>query len=497
MSDSIKNQKSKIQNYLRHINPGAAAIVGVFVFFFWAFVSLDTYRPMYQTVHANDPVGYYAWIHSMLFDGDLDFENEYRILNRHTDTHQVGWANPDGPRTATGHLPNYFSMGPGLLWAPFLLAIHPIAHDLGGERNGFSQPYHMAVFFAISFYGLLGVLLTYGFLRTWFNRFVSAFAAIAAWAASPALFYTYPDIAMSHSCCMFSVALFLFAWARLRVKTTWWAWSLVGLALGFSALVRWQNVLFAVIPAIDLLWKPDAKKLARLAFCAAAAVVGFAPQMIGWKVVFGSFFTVPQGPDFIQWLRPHVFAVLFSPAYGLITWTPLCGIAMLAYGWAPKEQRRAYAAMFAAFVLQVYINAAALNLGWTFGMRRMCDCVPLFAAGLAVILLRSGRFSHYAAAGMLVFVVWNFLFVLQYAGFADGVYVDRAVSKLAREQKVSVEALREMRTLPNGQPFNIYRFVYANCFPRGGTPTFRQFVPDKSLVVRLLLNRVLGLAPPQ
>lgn len=496
MDAANQHSVNLIKRWGRYFDPGKVAILLVFLAYFWFFTTLNLYRPLFQTIHANDPVGYYAWIHSMLFDGDLDFENEYRELNKHITADAAQWANPNGPRTATGHLSNCFAIGPGLLWCPFILLVHPLAPDLGGRPDGFSQPYHMAVFLAISLYGLFGLLLTCAFLRTWFSSGLSVLTALCAWAASPALYYTYPEFAMSHSTSFFTTALFLFAWSRLRREDTSFRWFIIGLTLGLAALVRWQNVLFAVIPAIDLLTTPSRKNALHLSVCAAGSLLAFIPQMIGWTIVFGKFFTVPQGPDFVHWTRPDFAAALFSLKFGLITWTPLCGIALLGFFWTPKEHRKIYGALAAAFLLQVYINACALNLGWSFGMRRMSDCVPIFAVGLALLLTRMGRFKFLGIAAAALFVAWNTLFVLQYAGFIDTLYVQRAINGLVQQHGLNPETLSEISTLPNGQPFNLHAVVYQHVFPRGASLNFQQFVPDKFLVLRMLASHFFGCPPP-
>ncbi len=496
MAAALRPLHETLKRWGRRVDPGMAAIIAVFLIYFCFFTALGLYRPLFQTIHANDPVGYYAWIRSILFDGDLNFENEYRNLNKHLAPGQAQWANPNGPRTPTGHLGNCFAIGPGLLWGPFVVLVHPMAEDLGGRQDGFSQPYHMAVFLAISLYGLFGLLLTYGFLRTWYSPASSAVTTLCAWAASPALYYTYPAYAMAHSTSMFSVALFLFTWARLRQKNTSLRWLIIGLALGAAAMVRWQNGLFAIIPAMDLLSRFSGKNVLRLACCALGSLVGFAPQMFAWKIVYGAFLTIPQGPDFVQWAHPDFFAALFSRQFGLITWTPLCGIVLAGFFWAPKENRTLFWALAAACLLQVYVNACALNLGWTFGMRRMCDCVPIFALGLALLLARLGRFKKWGLAAALLFAAWNTLFVLQYGGFIDSVYIQRATDALVRQHHLDPATLSELRELPNGAPFHYQAFVYGHVFPRGGAPSFQQFVPDKCLVVRMLASRLSGCSPP-
>ena len=453
-------------------------------------MGLGIYEPWNQRIAGVDPVGYYAYARSLIFDGDLQFANEYRALNAGATFTEGFLMNPDGPRTATGHLPNLFSIGPGLLWTPFIGAAHAIALVDGAEADGFSRPYHTAVFIANMVYGLLGLAFTYLFLRTWFPKSHSAIGAFAAWACSPALYYTYAKIAMAHACSFFIVALFLLLWARFRNRAEVWPWILIGAALGVAALVRWQNAAFAVIPAIDLLWHRRWKGVLPLAACGAASIVAFAPQMIAWKIIYGPFLTVPQGDAFVDWLHPDVMETLFSRGSGLITWTPLCAVAMAGLFLWPKNHRICWIALAVAFVVQLYVNSVVPAAGWSFGMRRMVNCTPLFAVGLAQLVAVVPLRVRWPVMAVAAFAFWNFLFVLQYGGFIDRYYVERALREKAIELQIPVPDLMEMTVLPSGEPFDIRRFAANQRFPRGEKLTLRQLTVDKLVVVRFLIERL-------
>ncbi len=66
--------------------------------------------------------------------------------------------------TATNHLENHFTVGPAILWAPFLIVAHVgvlIARALGSSvaADGFSAPYRFAMALGTAVYGFLGLLL--------------------------------------------------------------------------------------------------------------------------------------------------------------------------------------------------------------------------------------------------------------------------------------------------------------------------------------------------
>ena len=74
----------------------------------------------------GDGVGYYAFARAPLIEHALNFTNDYLHANPSFRDPRVG---EDGqPRkefvTRTGHLDNHFTIGPALLWMPFLLVAH-------------------------------------------------------------------------------------------------------------------------------------------------------------------------------------------------------------------------------------------------------------------------------------------------------------------------------------------------------------------------------------
>jgi len=487
------------------LEPGVFVLLGLFLVFWLLFSWLGTFSATEMRIRGVDAVGYYSWVRSIAFDGDVQFQNEYRTLNAPEvlgagdtddplDAFRAGDSpvNPDGLRTPTGHLQNVFSVGVGLMWSPFILVGHGVACATGAETDGFSPPYHAAVFFANMFYGLAGAVLSYVLVRTWFGKGVSAVAAVAAWTCSSALYYTFGQEAMGHAASFFIMALFLLLWVRLRVRGGTRPWVVVGLALGLTILVRWQNLTFALIPAVDLLWTRQRRDIARLAACAGACAVMVAPQIAAWKILYGSYIVIPQGAGFMAWLRPDLAGLLFSADHGLVTWTPLMAAGLAGLFLFARRHRRVGVAVLAAVLAQVYVCACAGDIGWSFGMRRLVNATPLFALGIASVFAVSAKRLRRPIALTILFAVWNVLFVLQYGGLLDEAYVSLALEDLASEKGISAQDLARSRTFPDGKPFDINAFAQQHRFPRRGSPTCQQFIGDKLAVAMVVLSKLVG-----
>ncbi|MGH8723163.1 MAG: hypothetical protein ACREU4_14330, partial [Burkholderiales bacterium] len=288
-----------------------------------------------------------------------------------------------------------------------------------------------AVACASAFYGLLALGLAVsaaGRLSRWWPVLAhwATPAALAVWLGTPLLFYMYIAPPYAHACSAFAVALFLLVW--LHVRRTWSVRGAVALGLcgALTAMVREQDALFALGPAVDLAitasrglrWETRAGRVRAQYLKAAAAGciafgAGYAPQLVAYAALNGY-----PGPSRIVarkmiWHSPHALQVLGSPAHGFLLWTPLAvaaiaGLAMLAWR-GQGERRRIGALMLLMLALQVYVSGSVDS--WTtagaFGQRRFVAITVLLTIGLTVFLraVPTGT-VRVAAATMIALCVW-------------------------------------------------------------------------------------------
>jgi hypothetical protein len=202
------------------------------------------------------------------------------------------------------------------------------------------------------------------------------------------------------------------------------AWVAIGAAGGLAALVREQDGLFLVAPALWLVngslerreWRRGAGRLVALGATAAAV---FLPQLFVYRTLTGGFHPSRMVSGKLDYRSPHFVEVLFDPAHGLFVWSPLLLLAALGLGWAVGRRRDAVAMLLAlAFVLQVWINGSLYTWtqGGAFGSRRFVAATAVFAWGLAWVV--SGMVAtlgrRLPAALLSVFVWWNVSLMVQF-----------------------------------------------------------------------------------
>ncbi len=304
----------------------------------------------------GDAVHYYVYLRSAVFDGDLHFENEYvRIYQLRGGEFGTEWVYEP---TATGHTRNLMSIGPALAWAPLYLVVTAVswllhAIGLGAAGDGYGRLFEGSAGVSGALAATIGAYLAYRAAAQLLGARAAIWATLIMWLGSSAIYYSLISPTYSHAISMLTVGIFVLTWLTTRDRQTIGRYALVGFLGGLASLVRWQDAVLLIIPAIDALWyaltpypypnplpfqgrgdsatpsprlrgegrHPNApnprvggpgwgegsrltRALTNLAACGAFAVLAFLPQMMVWNTLYGSPFLVPQGEEFMKWTDP-------------------------------------------------------------------------------------------------------------------------------------------------------------------------------------------------
>ena len=382
----------------------------------------------------GDAVHYYVYLRSAVFDGDLQFRNDYlRLYNLRTVTPGADWL--DTP-TATGHVRNMMSVGPALAWTPgFLLATTSVAvaRTFGSEYpfDGFGRWFQVTAGFSGILAATIGAWLTFKLCADTFRQAPAIWATILIWLGSSAMYYSAISPTYSHAVSMLAVSAFFLYWARTRDTQTFGRYARVGALAGLVTLVRWQDAVFLIVPFIEVVFRSLTstsegrwqRAAGLLACCGAAAVLAFSPQIVVWMILYGRPLAMPQGQEWMQWGSPHFLDVLFSAKHGLISWTPVCGLVLAGLVPLYRKDRLLGAACIAAFAVSLYANAAVLEwwAGEAYGLRRFVSCFPIFALGAAALIDRFAHRPSLVIASMAAIIAANFLLLVHYQAFMHGI----------------------------------------------------------------------------
>jgi Dolichyl-phosphate-mannose-protein mannosyltransferase len=371
----------------------------------------------------SDGFYYFAYLRSLAFDRDVEFANDYKLLGLGDKTHLF-------QPTRTGHAQSAWTIGPAILWAPFFAAGHVVAKELSDNNpdvstNGISYPYRQSVCIAGLVYGLLGCWFMYRLASRLTERRFAAVATVMTVAGSFMLWYLVKEPSMTHAPSMALVAGFTWMWAATRQQRTTTHWALVGLVAGLMTLVRWQNAIFAILPAWDaaaLLL--DARRtanqravretIAHGILFTAAATFAFLPQMLAWRAIYGSWLAVsPVGPQ-IRFTGPRIIDILWSSRNGLFSTAPALYLGAIGLLLFARLNPATGLPMIAAVAAMTYFNACIQDWWGSagYGGRRFDGTLPFFCVGLAYLCGAAVRFVRRSpgvvlAAAAAALIVWN------------------------------------------------------------------------------------------
>ena len=371
----------------------------------------------------SDGFYYFAYLRSLAFDHDVNFMNDYRMLGLGDKTYLF-------QPTATGHAESAWTIGPAIVWSPFFAVGHLAATRLRASgvdvaTDGTSYPYRQAICVASLFYGLLGCWFAYRLTRLFFPGTLATPAVALTVTGSFMLWYLVKEPSMTHATSMAAVAGFTWMWAATRDRRTIQAWALLGLLAGFMALIRWQNLLFALLPGLDalhVLWRnrrgQDARELRDAVAGSAAflvcALVGFLPQMLAWQAMYGSLIArSPVGPQ-IRWTDPRLVDILWSARNGLFSTAPVLYLGAIGLVAFAVVRPAIGLPMVAATLVMMYFNACIQDWWGSagFGGRRFDGLIPIFSVGLAAFIeYAAAVVRRHATAAVTVLLatiaVWN------------------------------------------------------------------------------------------
>lgn len=415
-------QRRKISRYL-------AALILLFV------LTLPLVNPWVR----GDGVGYYAYARSLLIEHKFDFTQDWLRANA---SFRMGRLDANGridpsQYTPTGHLNNHFSIGPAILWSPFLIAAHAgvLTADRLGARipaDGFSRPYTLAMAFGTALYGFLAVAISFCIARQFVPELWAFIAAVAVWFASSLPVYMYFNPSWSHAQSAFTVALFVWFWLRTRGADRFYQWVILGALGGLMVDVYYPNALLLLLPLGDSVsrywseWR-DARAanagqlLGRNLSFTAAFVATVSPTLITRKIVYGSYFHTGY-ERLWNWSCPALLRAMFSADHGLFSWTPVVVLSLAGLFLLCRYDRALSAyfiAIFAAFLYLIGCYADWDGLA-SFGNRFFISLTPLFIIGLAALFdsLATGlghkRTAILAGAGTAILVLWNLGLIFQW-----------------------------------------------------------------------------------
>jgi hypothetical protein len=387
----------------------------------------------------GDGVGYYAFARSLLIEHRLDFTKDWQRANTSFRMARLGADGRPLPYqyTVTGHLDNHFSIGPAILWSPFLIVAHVgviLCDRLGGQipADGFSKPYLVAMALGTAVYGFLALVISFALARRYVAERWAFLATLGIWFGSALPVYMYFNPSWSHAHSAFMVALFVWYWTITRPARTRSQWAILGAIGGLMLDVYYVSGVLLLLPLLESLagyWKVFAgsegetfgRFFLKNTIFAATVLIVFLPTLITKKIIYGSYLNFGYTESWF-WNSPAFWKVCFSSDHGLFSWTPILILSLVGL-FALQRYDRSLALYF-PIVFAAYLYALGCYQDWngisSFGNRFCVSVTVLYVLGLAACFdslasaWQERRAAILAWSGTAALILWNLGLIFQW-----------------------------------------------------------------------------------
>lgn len=323
----------------------------------------------------------------------------------------------------TGKKTDMYAIGTALFQLPLFMVAYAWTDNIHGYHpDGYSAPFQIAGYFSNLLWVMFGLFMLRRFLRVYFTDTVTAIVLACIAFGTNLYTYTVFNAGMSHpyAFVIFSCVLYYTQrWYTYKMPAQLY---ILGLFAGMAAITRPIGI---IIFLITLLWEVGsiAALKERLAFLATqwrrmavAVLIFFAValiQMSYWKYTSGHWVFFSYQNDGFNFLKPKVWAGLFSYQKGWFVYTPMAVAGLIGLFALWKKRPSLAPAFILYFIVTIYVVFSWKNwwYGGGFSARGMIE-------SLAVLALPLGMLTEWAlslgkkAATTTVLLLFSCLVVL-------------------------------------------------------------------------------------
>ncbi|WP_133162619.1 hypothetical protein [Flavipsychrobacter stenotrophus] len=406
------------------------------VVFLFAFISIYIFfnREEWKgNMYGYDVDGYYMYLPATFLYHDLgkmgfhkQAEADFGVS---PDTYYVF----DQPQT--GRRTNMYAIGTSLFELPcFLIAWAWSDNVAGYNPDGYSVPFQIAGRLSNILWVMLGLFVLRRFLKVYFTDTVTAI--VLACIAFGTNLYTYSTFipGMSHPYVFVILSCILYYTQRWYAQGKPSQLYMLGALAGLAVITR---PIAIIIFLITLLWEVnslESLKL-RLSYLAkqskhiAIAMICFLAvamiQMSYWKYTSGHWIFFSYQNDGFNFLKPKIWAGLFSYQKGWFVYTPmaLLGIAGLFFLW--KKQKTLASAFILYFIIIIYVVFSWRNwwYGGGFSARGMVESLAVMALPLGALAERVLSLKKKVLTGAMLVVFSCLITLNMFQSYQYGLFI--------------------------------------------------------------------------
>lgn len=343
-----------------------------------------------------DKSGYHLYLPATFIYNDLTEVKFYpKLDSQYHLTSSIDWYGLHSIENSDNRV-NKYTCGVALFELPSFLIAHTYATiSTKYLADGYSSPYQLGAQLScvlISFLGL--ILLRLFLLEHGFKDVHIAVVLLLIGFGTNFYFYAAFDQGMSHSYSFFLISAVLLLTQRIYKQKHLKYFVLLGIAIGWAALIRPVDILILLIPLLWLGFTRDSfsfmvKNKWKIMLAMGCFLIPWIPQLVYWKLSSHEFFFYSYGGEGFNFDKPEIIKGLFSYQKGWFVYTPLTffGVLYLLLAYGMAAYRKYAQAVIIFFVLYIYIVFSwwMWFYGASYGSRVMINTLPLLAIPLAIL----------------------------------------------------------------------------------------------------------------
>lgn len=341
---------------------------------------------------AWDAMGYHVYLAELFTDGDLlipDLQFYEGIMGTYENTTSLYQFIPLSPENGGGYITKYTS-GWAILHGPFIYFGHLYAGWMGYAQDGFSTPYQISAIIGSLFYSFLGLVFLRKICLHFFSEKLTILLLAILVLGTNYLHMNAMCTGLSHiSLFTLYTALIYFTIKFHDNKSIKFAF-LIGLSLGFLALIRPTELVAALIPLIYGVtsWKTLVERFLEVfkthyywVAIVCMILVGTI-QLFYWNYATGQlfFYSYVHNGEALDLNRPHIMEVLFSFRKGWLVYTPVMALLVLGFIGVYKRQKALFFGTLAFTLINLYV-ISCWTVWWyagSFSQRALEHSYPIY-----------------------------------------------------------------------------------------------------------------------
>lgn len=333
----------------------------------------------------HDAISYYAYLPAALIFHDLSFEFMKDLPDDFEGRIWYGSAPNEKPVIR-------MTMGLSMLWLPFFLLAHALAHVLGLPTLGYSWPYSLSIFIAAVFYLSIGLIYLRRILLSYYSDLITAITLALVVAGTNLMYYVISEPGMPHVYGFSLITIFFFYTLEWIKKPTGIRSMILGVLAGLIVLIRPVNGLVVIFPALIGINSFSAyrtrvtKNWKYILIASFSALLIALPQLIYWKVQTGHIlFNSYMDWGKFYFFQPKIVQGLVGFRKGWLIYTPVMFFALTGFFVMKKNAGEIKNAILIFLVIFIYIIFSwwCWWYGGSFGSRPMIETYGILALPLA------------------------------------------------------------------------------------------------------------------